>query len=359
METKSILKLVKPTMEYKEQVMNYRKVFLENNESFDGCSGLEECETYEEWIDFDNRLAKKHGKNYVPSTVYLAIRSSDNKLVGIIDFRHKLSEFLLNYGGNIGYSVLPEERKKGYAKEMLKLVLEYCKEYGLHRVLVTCDKENVGSYKTIIANGGILENEVIDKVNLSKSGIIQRYWISLKKRYANDICKRGNIVEIEQKMESVNNEEFIGDIYLHNFKKVVVPYVLETGVCLQDNNYKWLQFYDYNSKVLLTTMYNQNNEAIEWYFDIARNIGKENNIPYEDDLYLDVLVKSNGEIVLLDEDELKEAYERMEISKEEYDETYKIANELIKKIKGNEEKLKEFTDKYLNNMLKKQNRRLH
>ncbi len=176
---KSILELINPTMEYKEQVMNYRKVFLENNESFDGCSGIEECETYEEWIDFDNRLSKKYGKEYTPSTVYLAIRSSDNKLVGIIDFRHRLSEFLLNYGGNIGYSVLPEERRKGYAKEMLKLVLEYCKGYGLNRILVTCDKDNIGSYKTIKANGGILENEVIDEVNLSKSGVIQRYWIDL------------------------------------------------------------------------------------------------------------------------------------------------------------------------------------
>lgn len=321
----SILELVNPTMEYKEQVMNYRKVFLENNESFDGCSGLEECETYEEWIDFDNRLSKKYGKGYTPSTVYLAIRKSDNKLVGIIDFRHRLSEFLLNYGGNIGYSVLPEERRKGYAKEMLKLVLEYCKEYGLHRVLVTCDKDNIGSYKTIQANGGILENEVIDEVNLSESGVIQRYWIRLKKRFADSVGKRDNVIEIEQKIKSINNEDFVGDIYLNNFKKVVTPYMLENGVCLQDNNYKWLEFYDYNAKVLLTAMYNQNNEIIEWYFDIARSIGKENNIPYEDDLYLDVLIKSNGEIVLLDENELKEAYERLEITKEEYDEAYKTA----------------------------------
>ncbi len=173
------LKLVSPTMEYKEQVMNYRKVFLENNESFDGCAGLEECNTYEEWIDFDNRLSKKYGKEYSPSTVYLAVRCSDNKLIGIIDFRHKLSEFLFKYGGNIGYSVLPEERRKGYAKEMLRLILEYCKDHGLSKVLITCDKENIGSYKTIQYNGGILENEVIDDVNLSKSGIIQRYWIEL------------------------------------------------------------------------------------------------------------------------------------------------------------------------------------
>ena len=106
------LKLVLPTKEYEEQVMECRKAFLENNETFDGCAGLEDVKSYEEWINFDGRLAKKYGNNFVPSTVYLAIRENDNKLVGIIDFRHYLSDFLLNYGGNIGYSVLISERKK-------------------------------------------------------------------------------------------------------------------------------------------------------------------------------------------------------------------------------------------------------
>ena len=171
--------LKKPTLEYKAQVMDYRKNFLENGQSFDGCAGLEDVEDYNEWLDFDNRLSKKYGDSYVPSTVYLGIRESDNKVVGMIDCRHDLSDFLLNYGGNIGYSVLIDERRKGYAKEMLRLVLDKYKEEGKNKVLLTCDKDNIASVKTIVANGGILENEVKDEYKLGKSGTIQRYWINI------------------------------------------------------------------------------------------------------------------------------------------------------------------------------------
>lgn len=173
----------------------------------------------------------------------------------------------------------------------------------------------------------------------------------MRKKFANSFNKFGNVLEAEEIMKNIDEKDFKGDIYLNIIKKVSTPFLLENGLCIQDNNYKWLEFYDYSSKVRLSAVYNEKNEIVEWYFDIARSIGKEKGIPYEDDLYLDVVLGPTGKIILLDEDELEEALQRNEITKKEYDEAYKIAKELMGRLKGNVNRVLEFTDKYLKEIL--------
>lgn len=169
----------------------------------------------------------------------------------------------------------------------------------------------------------------------------------MKRKFADKYVGE-RVKNAKQKIINVNEQNFIGDIYFYNFIEVENKMILPNGKCILDNNYKWLEFYDYNSKVKLTAIYDEKNKIVEWYFDIAKQIGKENGIPFEDDLYLDVVVTPEGKILLLDEDELKEALDNGKITDIEYNEAYNEANKLIEKLSKAKEKLKEFSDKYLN-----------
>ncbi|MGN1297465.1 MAG: GNAT family N-acetyltransferase [Clostridia bacterium] len=347
---KDELELVIPTKEYKKQVEEYLQEFLDNGEyEIAGDGGLDRIKNFDEWLrKVQNDLSEENIEdNRIPATLYLTVRKSDNKIVGNLQIRHKLNEALLNYGGHIGDSVRPSERRKGYATEQIRLALEECKKLGIDNVLMDCDKNNIESAKSIQNNGGILENEIY-----VENELIQRYWISLKKRFATNPNNMEIVQEGNLKIRNFNNSDFQGDIALIKFNKMYKPYMIENiNLCMANDNYKWLEFYDYNKKYRLTTMYNEKNEIVEWYFDIARKIGNENGIPYEDDLYLDVVVTPIGEIILLDEDELKEALDRMEITALEYESAYKEAEELMERLKGRKDELQEFTNKYLKIMM--------
>lgn len=169
------MKLLRPSMEYKEQVLEYKNEFIKNGDDLAGTSYLRNYEDYGEWVKFvlDNENeSTKHSQ--VTASVFLAVREEDNKLVGIINIRYVLNDYLLNFGGHIGYSVRKDERRKGYAKEMLKMALQECRKLGMKKVLLTCNADNIASAKTIKSCGGILENEVSEDGEL-----IQRYWIEL------------------------------------------------------------------------------------------------------------------------------------------------------------------------------------
>jgi len=173
--------LVKPSKEYKNQAINLidevDKVDTDPNIRFSGFNSLEEYkENYEEWLTFIEKQLNKETvqEGLVTANTFFTVRKSDNKLVGIINIRHELNEYLFNYGGHIGYSILPSERRKGYAYKQLLLGLEFCKKINIKNVLITCVDYNIGSSKTIEKAGGVLENIVF---NPDKQTNQKRYWI--------------------------------------------------------------------------------------------------------------------------------------------------------------------------------------
>ena len=171
--------LIKPTMEYADQIMEMSQEIREANDrdAFAGCCWLEDYEAAGDWIaHLDQRENPETCPEVsVSSSVYLAIRKPDKKLVGIIDLRHHIDHPVLGvWGGHMGYTVRPDERGKGYAKEMLRLNLQNCKDRGLKKVMVTCHPWNGASEKTILANGGIYEKSV-----MADGEEIKRYWIIL------------------------------------------------------------------------------------------------------------------------------------------------------------------------------------
>ncbi|MBZ9691908.1 GNAT family N-acetyltransferase [Clostridium sp. M14] len=170
------MKLITLTSSYKIEWESLISEFEENGEKLIPLAMKGHANTFEEFLieAYNNSKGIDLPDGIVPSDIYFLVDDNSKYLIGAIDIRHYLNEYLLKYGGNIGYGIRPSERKKGYATEMLYLALEECKTKGLSKVLITCFKSNVASANTIIKNGGILENEIAEGGNVK-----QRYWIQL------------------------------------------------------------------------------------------------------------------------------------------------------------------------------------
>ncbi len=156
------LKLIAPTEKLKEEALAFRQEFFDHNELFiNGSSLFDKTENYIDWLQLlkNNSDEKTIKNNWVVTSVFFAVREKDEKIVGIIDIRHSLNQFLSDYGGHIGYSVRPSERQKGYATRMLTLALDYCKSIGLQKVMLGSYSDNLASIKTIEKCGGIFERE--------------------------------------------------------------------------------------------------------------------------------------------------------------------------------------------------------
>ncbi|SMC82177.1 Predicted acetyltransferase [Sporomusa malonica] len=172
------IELVLPSKDLEMAALEYKEEHFDNQEyELHGSSLFDKTDSYDDWLEQlkNNSNETTVNPDWVVSTTVFAIRKRDSKIVGMVDIRHTLNEFLRTYGGNIGYGVRPSERNKGYATEILKLALKYCKQLPLQRVMLACYKDNAASRKTIIHCGGILEKEFV----YTDGKTIQKFWIDL------------------------------------------------------------------------------------------------------------------------------------------------------------------------------------
>ncbi|PFI22947.1 GNAT family N-acetyltransferase [Bacillus cereus] len=170
------MKLLKPIHEYSGEIMEYQQAFLDTGEQPHGSSSLQNFDSLDEW--FEKVSIQEIGENLpcnrVPSSQFLSFEKEE--LIGFVNIRHRLNPELLLESGHIGYSVHPNKRRQGYATKQLQLALVEAQKLGLQKVLITCDKSNIGSAKTIQKVGGVLENEIVSS---HTNEIVQRYWVGI------------------------------------------------------------------------------------------------------------------------------------------------------------------------------------
>lgn len=170
-----MLKLILPEKKYREQITALLDEWYATGEKI-----IPYSIRRLDYHDFDAYLEgfeqERQGlPGFVPATTLFGYDPERDVAVGAVNIRHQLNEALLRDGGHIGDGVRPSERRKGYATQMIALALEECRKLGIDRVLMTCDRDNVGSRKSIQNNGGLLENEIIG----DGGEVHQRFWIAL------------------------------------------------------------------------------------------------------------------------------------------------------------------------------------
>ena len=166
-----MLSFIFPTADMERLALDFRQEFFDNGESeVHGDGALYLAESYSAWLE---KINLDLTRDDVPAATYFAF--SGDKIVGSVQIRYRLDAYFSVYGGHIGFSVRPSERRKGYAGEILAWALAHCRARGLKKVMVTCEKDNIASARTIEKNGGVLESEI-----WHPDGVyLQRRWITL------------------------------------------------------------------------------------------------------------------------------------------------------------------------------------
>ena len=172
------IRLVEPTIEWQTEIQAFLTEMQENKSAIAGMGSLETMPSVAHWL-------AKSERNKNPATVpshlvraiqYLYVDLETREIIGMIQLRCALNDYLKDFGGHIGYSIVPSKRRQGYGVQMLQACLIEAKKQGLTKVLLTCDPENTGSRKIIQANGGTYAEKVFHP---EERRWYEKYWITI------------------------------------------------------------------------------------------------------------------------------------------------------------------------------------
>lgn len=174
-----LLKLIKPNKDFENQILEMVQEFFDDDTTFYWSWWLKKfLDNYNWWLEYLKNCEKDDtwDDKLVPGIQYILVRESDNSVIWFINTRLRLNDTLLQHWWHIWYSIRPSEREKHYATAQLFSVLNIYRDLWVEKVLLTCDKINIWSAKTIQNCGWILENEIIDPTDWA---LIQRYRIDV------------------------------------------------------------------------------------------------------------------------------------------------------------------------------------
>ena len=168
-----MMRFVLPDAEHRNDVLAFYREFENAGET---CIGFRYHDDYDMWLrDMRNRkTATDLPEGFVRENFYICYE--DDALAGVFSLKFELTDYLLSYGGHIGYAVAPSKRRRGIATEMLRQGIGIAAEFGFDRLLLVCDDDNCASEKVIIKNGGVYENKLYDD---EENVYVKRYWITL------------------------------------------------------------------------------------------------------------------------------------------------------------------------------------
>jgi predicted acetyltransferase len=169
------MELIAPSRKYYDSYVNAIHEYNNHGVKTYAFMDIENGDIFEKFEDA--RIGRNLPENYVPATYFWLV--DKDEFIGEISIRHRLTDSLLRFGGNVGYGIRYSKWNHGFGTAMLSMALVYAKEVlGVDKVLITCNDSNFGSARVIEKNGGLLRDKIINVIDGAER-VTRRYWITM------------------------------------------------------------------------------------------------------------------------------------------------------------------------------------